>query len=364
MNQVWNWCNATSLKACTPYAGKPRWLSGFDLCSLSAGASGCFERIGADVIQRVCTEYATKRTSAKRRKLRWRASSGRKRALGWIPFKAATLRRRMGGALRFMGKSIRVFERDTLANAKWRDGCFAQDALGDWWLCLPIQVTVQASAAPNPAVGIDLGLKATATTSDGDTLAAGTAYRDIEAKIASAQRRGHKRQAKRWHRLAVNRRKDALHKFTTRMVEQYQHIVIGDVSAPKLAKTRMAKAVLDCGWGLLKTQLDYKGQQAARSVEVVSERNTSRACSNCGQHSGPRGLSQLVVRTWVCSACGVAHDRDVNAARNILARAKVLASVSGNTQALAERAPSSRASSPAQDTDQRALGKRHEHRKS
>jgi putative transposase len=93
---------------------------------------------------------------------------------------------------------------------------------------------------------------------------------------------------------------------------------VGDVSSLKLVGTRMAKSVLDSGWGLLKNFLEYKSQQAARTFEVVSERNTSVTCSICGALSGPRGVNGLIVRSWVCSDCGELHDRDVNAARNIL----------------------------------------------
>jgi putative transposase len=90
-------------------------------------------------------------------------------------------------------------------------------------------------------------LKDTAATSDGERLEAGHFYRDIEQKIARAQRRGHKRQAKRLHRTAARRRKDALHKFSTKIVDRYQRIFVGDVSSAKLVKTRMAKSVLDAG---------------------------------------------------------------------------------------------------------------------
>ena len=155
------------------------------------------------------------------------------------------------------------------------------------------------SVAPKEAVGLDLGLKDTVATSDGDKLQAGHFYRNIEQKMATAQRRGHKRQAKRLHRTAARRRKDALHKFSRRIVNVYQAIKIGDVSSLKLAKTRMAKSVLDAGWGMLKTQLQYKGQQAGRSVLIVNERNTTRTCSSCKALTGPTGLDMLVVRTWV-----------------------------------------------------------------
>jgi IS605 OrfB family transposase len=101
----------------------------------------------------------------------------------------------------------------------------------------------------------------------------------LAAKLASAQRRGHKRQAKRIHRKAARCRADALHKFSRSIVDQYQKIVVGDVSSRKLVKTRMAKSVLDSGWGMLKGFLEYKSQQAARSFEVVNEANTSVTCS-------------------------------------------------------------------------------------
>jgi putative transposase len=180
-------------------------------------------------------------------------------------------------------------------------------------------------------VGIDLGLKDTAVTSDGERLEAGGFYRGIERAIAQAQRRGHKRQAKRLHRRAANRRRDALHKFSRRIVDQYQNIIVGDVSSTRLTQTRMAKSVLDAGWGMLKRQLQYKGEHAGRSVSIVSEKHTTRACSNCGCLSGPSGLRQLVVRLWECSECGAEHDRDVNAARNILAAGlRCRASVRGN----------------------------------
>ena len=195
-------------------------------------------------------EFATRRKQFKRAKLRWRVSKGAKRSLGWLPFKAVQLKCK-GKSLRFSGKAFRIFERELLEGVTWKSGCFAQDAIGDWWLCVAVEREISQSVAPKEAVGIDLGLKNIAATSDGDKLQAGHFYRNIEQKIASAQRRGHKRQAKRLHRTAARRRKDALHKFSRKIVSQYQTIKIGDVSSVKLVKTRMAKSVLDAGWGIL-----------------------------------------------------------------------------------------------------------------
>jgi putative transposase len=329
INQVWNWANETSYKAVRPFAGPGQWLTGFDLDKLAAGASECFEHIGSGTIQRVNAEFALRRRQFKKVKLRWRVSRGAKRSLGWIPFKAAQLKRK-GKSLRFAGKAIRVFERELLDGARWKSGCFAQDAVGDWWLCLPVERLMAPSVAKNDEVGLDLGLKDTVATSDGDKLEAGRFFRDIERKIARAQRRGHKRQAKRLHRTAARRRKDALHQFSRNIVDQYQTIIIGDVSSTKLVKTRMAKSVLDAGWGMLRTLLQNKGQQAGRSVRIVSERNTTRTCSSCGALTGPTGLDMCVVRSWMCGECGDTHDRDVNAAKNILAAGRMSPSVSGN----------------------------------
>ena len=329
VNQVWNFDNATSAKAARPFSGPPRWLSAYDLDKLTAGATKLFEKIGSETIQRVNAEYATRRKQVKKIQLRWRRSFGSNRSLGWIPMKAVQLKRK-GKSLRFSGKTFRVFERDLLEGVSWKSGCFKEDSVGDWFLCLPVAYPVVQSVAPETAVGLDLGLKTTVATSDGDTLEAGRFNRQIEPKIAQAQRRGHKRQAKRLHRRAARRRKDALHKFSRKIIDRYQTIVVGDVSSLKLVQTRMSKSVLDAGWGLLKTQLSYKGHAAGRCVMIVSERNTTRACNDCGALTGPTGLDLLVVRAWVCGECGGAHDRDINAAKNILSAARCSPSVCGN----------------------------------
>jgi IS605 OrfB family transposase len=346
-NQVWNWANETAYKALCRFSGKGQWLSEFELNNLSAGATTYFEHIGADTIQRVIGEYSTRRSQFKKVKLRWRTSFGARRSLGWIPFKAASIRRR-GKYLRFCGKTIRLFEAERFAAIKdWKAGCFAQDSVGDWWFCLPAVVAKQAqNVGPCEEVGVDLGLKSSAATSDGEALEAGTYYRDLEKKIGQAQRRGHKRQAKRLHRTAARRRDAALHEFSRKIVNRYQIIVVGDVSGQKLVQTRMAKSVLDTGWGKLKMQLQYKGKHAGRSVSIVNEAYTTRTCSACKALTGPRGVNELNVRIWVCRECGSTHDRDVNAARNILSAGRCPPSVSGNEPKSRGLAQSSRVPHP------------------
>src|SRR5207302_6907736 len=122
------------------------------------------------------------------------------------------------------------FEPERLQELTWRQGSFGQDAVGDWWLCLGVKVKGETTIAPKEAVGIDLGLKEVAVTSDGARCERSRFYRDIEPRIAQAQRRGHKRQAKLLHRQAANRRRDALHKFSRRIVNEYQYIEIGRAS--------------------------------------------------------------------------------------------------------------------------------------
>lgn len=229
-------------------------MTGFDLNKLSSGAAKYFHKIGADTIQRVNGEYALQRHASKRHRLRWRARGGSRRALGWVPFKAQNLKRK-GRAVRLRGKHFRVFESEHLEGMKWKQGCYAQDAVGDGWLCLRVTVRIEESVAPLEKVGIDLGIKDIAVTSDGMRCEKGRFYRGIEERTSQAQRRGHRRQAKRLHRKAANRRKDVLHRFSRRIVNQYQRIVVGDVSGAQLVKTRMAKSVLDSGWGRLKTML-------------------------------------------------------------------------------------------------------------
>src|SRR5208283_1081386 len=133
--------------------------------SASKGSSAeYFEHIGSDTIQRVNAEFATRRKQFEKVQLRWRVSRGTKRSLGWIPFKAAQLKRK-GKTLRFSGKAIRVFEPARLDGAKCKCGCFAQDAVGDWWLCVPVEQSVVSPIPKHVDVGLDLGLKDTAATS-------------------------------------------------------------------------------------------------------------------------------------------------------------------------------------------------------
>jgi IS605 OrfB family transposase len=178
-----------------------------------------------------------------------------------------------------------------------------------------------ADSAPVTRVGIDLGLRELATFSTGDKIVIPQFYRKSEQRLATAQRaRKTPKRVRAIHAKIANRRKDFLHKTSTKLAQEYGLIVIGDVSPSKLAKTRMAKSVLDAGWADLKRMLSYKSIRNGGSTLEVSEAYTTQVCSCCGAlpDGRPKGIADLGIREWTCSDCGAVHNRDVNAARNIL----------------------------------------------
>jgi len=145
-------------------------------------------------------------------------------------------------------------------------------------------------------------------------------YRKSESKLGKAQGANKKKQVKSIHAKIKNQRNDAMHKFSTRLVRNNGLIVVGNVSSSALAKTKMAKSVLDAGWQMLKTQLDYKSKGMLVEFVEVNEKYTTQMCSCCGEISvnSPKGRAGLEIREWSCALCGTKHDRDINAAKNIL----------------------------------------------
>ena len=143
--------------------------------------------------------------------------------------------------------------------------------------------------------------------------------RQHEAALAMAQRAHKKKRVKAIQAKIANTRADWTHKTTTGIARRAKLIVIGDVSSFKLTKTVFAKSTYDAAWFSVRHQLHYKANRFAGVCEPGSEMFSSVTCSECGARTGPSGLRALGVREWACSCCGAVHDRDVNAARNILA---------------------------------------------
>ena len=316
VNQTWNYCNETSHRAISE---RQQWLSGYDLQKLTAGFSKCDGvTVGSGTVQLVCVEYATRRKQFKKRRLNWRVSNPKspKYSLGWIPFKGGHAKYK-AGQIQFGGHKFSLWDSYGLSRFELRAGSFSEDSRGRWYFNVAVEVEVLPGQGAS-AVGIDLGLKECATTSDGDKLQ-GRWFRELEPQLAAAQRARKKKRVKAIHAKIANRRKDAIHKFTTHLVKNNAAIFVGDVASAKLVKTKMAKSTLDAGWAMFKTALEYKCRQAGVVFEVVNEAYSTQACSSCGSVEGPKGLSGLGIRRWTCS-CGTEHDRDVNAARNIAAR--------------------------------------------
>jgi putative transposase len=168
--------------------------------------------------------------------------------------------------------------------------------------------------------GIDLGLKTMATCSDGTAFDMPRWYRLSEQRMGIVQRANKKRQVKAIHAKIGNQRKGAIHKETSALVSKHTAIFVGNVNAKALAKTGMAKSVHDTAWTTFRAQLKYKAIRQCVVFEEVNEAFSTQTCSSCGTvpDSRPKGIAGLGIREWTCSACGSVHDRDTNAARNIL----------------------------------------------
>lgn len=324
VNTVWNFSNETQYRSLKRYCNRPKvWLSGFDLCSLTAGFSKCEGvMVGSGTIQEVCKEFATRLKQFKRQKLNWRVSNRKspKYSLGWVPFKGEQVKYK-AGQLHFNGLKIGIWDSYGLSNYKLCSGSFNEDSRGRWYVNIAVKVEVDEKRMPNgaTAVGIDLGLKTLATYSDGEKFEPKRFYRAAEQALGIAQRANKKRRVKAIHAKIANQRKDAIHKETSRLVKKHAAIFVGNVNAKALAKTSMAKSVHDAAWTMFRTQLKYKAIRQCVVFEEVNEAFSSQTCSSCGSVEGPKGVAGLGIREWKCSSCGSVHDRDTNAARNILA---------------------------------------------
>jgi len=333
-NAVWNWCVAQHRDAEARFKGGARrrkWPTNYDLGKECNGV-GAMLGILQDTAAGVCDQFVRSRDQYKRCP-RFRASYGQKRSLGWIPFKR-TSRRIDGNSITYRGQTFRFFgtKRRPLPEIT-KAGAFVEDARGRWWVVFNVEVE-QSGQAASSDIGIDLGLKALATLSNGDVVENPRHLRQYAERLAVAQRAGNKRRVRAIHAKIGNVRRDFHHKLSTRLAREHAFIAVGNVKPKGLAKTRMAKSVLDAGWSTLRAMLAYK----AAFYVLVDERFTTQTCSSCGSlpPERPRGIAGLGIRTWECSACGESHDRDVNAARNILRIGRsVAAPVEGSRRAAA-----------------------------
>jgi putative transposase len=191
-----------------------------------------------------------------------------------------------------------------------------------------------AEAVPLPktgkAVGIDLGITTYATTSDGKQFANHRHFNNYQKQLARMQRSlsrkpiGSANYIKAKHKVAIlhgkiaNQRNDALHKLSTQIVREYDIIAVETLDLNGMMQTKwLAKSIGDAAWGEFLRQLGYKSEWYGKQfVRVDKMYPSSQLCSNCG-HLEPK-LKDLSIREWDCPVCGRHHDRDKNAAANIL----------------------------------------------
>jgi putative transposase len=202
---------------------------------------------------------------------------------------------------------------------------------GRWYVTFTIDTEDPEPLPPaGHAVGVDLGVKDFAVTSDGRRIANPRHLERKARRLARYQRRmarcqqGSANRARaaakvaRAHRKVRNARADFLHRASTRLVRRNDVIVIEDLAVKNMVRNRyLARAISDCGWGEFRRQLAYKSQRYGRKLVVVSRwYPSSKTCSACGHLLAELSLG---TRHWTCPSCGARHDRDINAAKNILA---------------------------------------------
>lgn len=206
----------------------------------------------------------------------------------------------------------------------------SRDAAGRWFVSILCDdPTIRPLPRATGTVGIDAGLTTLVTLSTGEKVANPRHERRDREKLAKAQRtlarkaKGSanrakaKRKVARVHARIADRRRDHLHKLTTRLVHENQVLAIEDLTVRNMTANHcLARAISDASWSQMRAMLEYKADWYGRTVVAVDRwYPSSKTCSACGTIAASMPLS---VREWECSGCGTVHDRDINAAKNIL----------------------------------------------
>lgn len=238
----------------------------------------------------------------------------------------------------------------------------SRDPCGRWYVSLAVDVDDPAQAAPTGAMlGVDLGIKDFAVTSEGEKIANPRKLAQRERNLARYQRRmarkvrGSNNRAKarakvaRAHRKVRASRQDFLHRASTRLVRDHDVIVLEDLAVKNMVRNRcLARAISDCGWGTFRRMIEYKAARIGRHVIVIDRWHpSSKTCSDVGHLLSELKLS---TRTWTCPGCGTLHDRDINAAKNILAAGLAASACGGDVR----HPGSSQMLSPVKQEPQRA----------
>jgi putative transposase len=216
------------------------------------------------------------------------------------------------------------------------DGCkpssvtITKDEADRYFVSILVEADIKPLEVTPKLVGLDLGLKSMVITSDGQTHGNPKFFAQNEKKLGAAQRRhakkkkGSKNRAKarlkvaRLHKKIADRRRDYQHKLSTQTIRENQVVCVESLQVKNMVQNRcLAKAISDVGWGEFVRQLEYKAAWYGRMlVKIDKFYPSSKRCFDCGHVL----VSLLLdVRCWTCPECGVVHDRDINAAKNVLA---------------------------------------------
>jgi putative transposase len=213
---------------------------------------------------------------------------------------------------------------------------------GRWYVSIVVDdYTIKPLPKIDRTIGLDVGISSLIATSDGNKIVNPKHFKKLRKKLKRKQKalarkqkgsnnRGKARvQVAKVHAQIADVRKDFLHKLTTQLVRENQTIVVEDLAIKNMVKNhKLALAISDASWGELIRQLSYKCEWYGRElIKIDRWFPSSKRCANCGQIVDKLPLN---IREWKCPKCGTKHDRDINAAKNILA-AGLAVSVCGAT---------------------------------
>ena len=221
-----------------------------------------------------------------------------------------------------------VWSRDLPDGAKPSTVTITKDGADRYFVSLLVEEDIKHLEPVEQSVGADLGLKEFVILSTGETVGNPKFFRKDEKRLAQAQRRlskkkkGSKNRIKartkvaRIHARIAQRRRDFLHQLSTRLIRENQTICVESLAVKNMVKNHcLAKAISDVGWSEFVSQLEYKAAWYGRNlVKIDKWYPSSKRCFDCGHILDSLTLD---VRVWTCPECGVVHDRDINAAKNI-----------------------------------------------